>query len=165
MNLHFSASSYSVRTTVKNQFRPSSYVDDSFVYFTHSKHVPVAKVAWMGRYYAARLQSFPVSISTLAHCCSCELIGHWQEFGRSAALTEWFPSGTTCQAESLPATLSYIPQCSGGCQLSQYGWVPPSAFIATANTWTSTQWRGGEERRGKGRDGQLLKCSGTKRQH
>ena len=62
------------------------------------------------------------------------LTGNWLQ----SALTEWFPSGTTCQAASLPATLSYIPQQSGHCQLGQSGWVPPSASLAAPDTWTST---------------------------
>lgn len=62
------------------------------------------------------------------------LTGNWLQ----PALTEWFPSATTCQAVSLPATLSYIPQHIGCCQLGQSGWVPPSASIAAPNTWTST---------------------------
>lgn len=61
------------------------------------------------------------------------LTGNWLQ----PALTEWFPSGTTCQATSLPATISYIPQHSDCCQLGESGWVPPSTSLAAPDTWTS----------------------------
>lgn len=71
------------------------------------------------------------------------LTGNWLQ----SALTEWFPSGTTCQAASLPATLSCISQQSGRCQLGKSGCVPHRASLAIPDTWTST----GEEGKKRGR--------------
>lgn len=132
----------------KNDFHPLKFLAEHTVFISqfHSeilKCVPMGRVGWrLGRVNGKVLDSMttvrlcvyiyvPRLLPLWAHR---PMTGNWLQ----TALTEWFPSGTTCQVTSLPATLSYIPQQCVRCQLSQSGWMPPSASLAATDTWTST---------------------------